>query len=446
MPRPNEDAGSLVATVTPVEISGIVGELRAAFDSDKTRSKGWRVSQLEALDRLLTEGRDELCAAMHDDLHKSHFEGYLQELALCQQEIYDTLKHLDEWMADEVVGSGLLLAPATSMVQKDPLGVVLVLGSWNYPMLLSIHPMIGAIAAGNCVVLKPGSYSESSGRALSRLVKQYMDPECVRCVEGNRHITGALLEEQFDMIFFTGSPFVGKVVAEAAAKHLTPVVLELGGKSPCIIDRSADLYVAAHRIAWGALMNSGQTCVRPDYFMVHEAVADRFVALLKETIQEFYSGDPKGSEWFGRLINDAAFQRVSKCVQDAEQYLVHGGECDAAERYIAPSVFDFGTDFAAFENSEIMADEVCESSFFARLHRRLHVSFVCQRLVITVLEKLTDLFAHPHHQPNQLVRSSRAFASTTWTSRCCPSFGRAPSRSHSTVSPRTRRWPSAPCA
>jgi len=357
MPKPNEQAGSLEASVQPEEIPGIVQGLRDAFNKNKTRSREWRLGQLQALERMITEGREELCAAMHKDLHKSHFEGYMQEMALVRAEIFDAIQHLDEWMADEPVGSGLLNAPAVSVVQKDPLGVVLVLGAWNYNVLLSLQPTIGAIAAGNCVLMKPGSYSENSGHVLVKLVTKYLDNECIRGVEGNRHITNAILEQKLDMIFMTGSPFVGKVVAEAAAKQLCPVVLELGGKSPCIIDKTADLYVAAHRAGWGALMNCGQTCVRPDYFMVHEDVADQFIQQLRDTIHEFYGGDAKNSEWFGRLVNDAAYKRLMRCVEDARDRIVIGGDHDESQRFIEPTVFDFGTDFEAFMNSQLMADE-----------------------------------------------------------------------------------------
>ena len=261
MPKINEAASTLEATIAPEEIPGMVGDLRTQFNAEKTLSIEWRLSQLQAFDRMLTEGREQLCQGMHADLHKSHFEGYMQEIAMMQQECYDVQKHLHSWMSDEAVNTNLFNAPASSCIKSDPLGVVLILGAWNYNVLLTLQPLIGAIAAGNCVVLKPGSYSVESGHAMARLVAQYMDSTCIRCVEGNRHVTTALLDQKFDMIFFTGSPNVGKIVAEAAAKHLTPTVLELGGKSPCIITASADVGVAATRSAWGGLMNCGQATV-----------------------------------------------------------------------------------------------------------------------------------------------------------------------------------------
>mmetsp|Transcript_9371 Transcript_9371/g.15286 ORF Transcript_9371/g.15286 Transcript_9371/m.15286 type:complete len:521 (+) Transcript_9371:1762-3324(+) len=358
MPRPTESASAHSASASPEEIQEMVAHLRYNFETDKTRSKAWRLAQLNGLNKMLTEGRDELCQGLFDDLHRSKFEGYMQEIALCQQEIYDAIQHLDEWMADEYVGTGLFNAPAQSMVQKDPLGVVLVLGAWNYNILLTLQPLIGAVAAGNCVIVKPGSYAENTGNVMCQLIQKYLDQDCIRAVMGNRHVTNALLDEYFDKIFFTGSPFVGQVVAEKAAKHLTPVILELGGKSPVIIDKTANLEIAAKRSAWAACMNSAQTCVRPDYFLVHEDVADKFIKEFKETLLGFYGKDVKSSEWFGRIINDSAFQRLIKCRDDAERYIVHGGESDASEKFIEPTLFDFGTDLDAFENSELMKDEI----------------------------------------------------------------------------------------
>jgi len=358
MPRPTDTVGDAVASVAADEIPGIVAEVRAAFNTDITRSKGWRLEQLEAFERMMTEGEEEMCEAIYKDLHKSKFDAQWQELAMTKAEIYEMKHNLDNFMADEIVNSGHVNSLSTSYIQRDPLGVVLVLGAWNYPILLQLQPVAAAIAAGNCVIMKPGSYSKNVATTITRLINKYMDTSCIRCIEGNRTITSALLEQKFDKIFFTGSPYVGKIIAEAAAKTLTPVVLELGGKSPCIIDRTADLYVAAHRSGWGALMNSGQTCVRPDYFMVHEEIADKFISELIAVIKKFYNGNPQQSEWFGRLINDSAYKRLMKCVNNDGQYIVHGGGNDAAEKFIEPTIFDFKNDFEAFKNSDVMQDEL----------------------------------------------------------------------------------------
>jgi len=370
MPKPNEVQSDVSANVKVEEIPGIVNKLRASFNTDKTRSKSWRVSQLNALNTLLTEGRDELARSLFDDMHCSPFEAFMQQLGMLQQEIYDVLQHLDEWMADEYVSTNMFNVPALSCVQKDPLGVVLAIGAWNYNILLTLSPVVGAIAAGNCVMIKPGSYAYHSSHALVRLIPKYMDPDCIVCIEGNRQITQAILAQKFDAMFFTGSPSVGKVVAEAAAKQLCPVVLELGGKSPCIITESVGkaftvhggtggcIAVAAKRAMWGALLNSGQTCVRPDTFFVHESVADQVINEMCAAIKEFYGADPKISPFYGRLVNDAAFQRLSKCINDGKKYLVFGGATDEKDRYMEPSIFDFGSDWEAFAKSELMQDEI----------------------------------------------------------------------------------------
>ena len=232
------------------------------------------------------------------------------------------------------------------------------MGAWNYPVQLSLLPMVGAIAAGNCIVLKPGSYAVACSNVLTKMVNKYMDPECITCIEGNRQITSALLAERFDKIMFTGSGFVGKIVARAAAEHLTPTVLELGGKSPCIVDKKVDLEHAATRLAWGALMNSGQTCIRPDFLMVHEAVAEDFLRELKKAIVTLYTAEPHKTEFFGRLINSVAYERLSKLVEENKTFMVHGGNKIAEEKYIEPTIFDFGSDMEAFADSSIMQDEV----------------------------------------------------------------------------------------
>ena len=238
------------------------------------------------------------------------------------------------------------------------MGVVLIMGAWNYPLQLSLLPIVGAIAAGNCVVLKPGSYAVACSNIMTKMVNKYMDPECVICLEGNRQITTALLNERFDKIMFTGSGFVGKIVARAAAEHLTPCVLELGGKSPCIVDKNVDLEHAAERLIWGSFMNSGQTCIRPDFLMVHEAVADAFFRELKKAVVKMYGAEVHKTEWFGRCINDVAYERLAKLMDESKEFLIHGGQKNADDKYIEPSIYDFGTDMNAFTESSLMQDEI----------------------------------------------------------------------------------------
>lgn len=231
-------------------------------------------------------------------------------------------------------------------MNHDPLGVALIIGAWNYNTLLTLQPLIGCIAAGNCALLKGGNYAAHTCEAIERAVKKYLDPDCIKMIQGDRHATAALLEKKFDVVFFTGSASVGRIIAAGAAKHLTPCVLELGGKSPCIIDHTADLDVAAARVCWGALMNSGQTCVRPDYFLVHTKVKEVFTAKLKAKMKLFYSEEPQSSEWYGRLINVNAHRRLMSMIQDGRERgaEVTGGAGDEATKYIEPTVLDFGQD------------------------------------------------------------------------------------------------------
>lgn len=292
------------------------------------------------------------------DLHKSPFEGVVTELALVESEIHTALEKLSTWMTPTKKGNSALNIPCWATTQRDPLGVVLVMGAWNYPMQLSLAPMVGAIAGGNCVVLKPGSYAVHSSNCLARLIPQYLDPACVRVVEGNRTVTSALLKERFDKIFFTGSGFVGRIVARAAAEHMTPCVLELGGKSPCIIDKSANLEHTAKRLCWGTFVNGGQTCVRPDFVMVHADIADDFFTQMQKTVLDFYGAKPEATKWFGRCINEAAFTRLAKLVDENKEKIVVGGATIAEERFIAPTIFDFGADQQAFTDSSLMQDEL----------------------------------------------------------------------------------------
>lgn len=350
--------GTEACAVKPEDIPAAVQSLRKAFDSDKTLSREWRLGQLQAFATMLREGEAELQAAMLADLHKSPFESIATEIAQVASECVEAMKHLDEWMSPHYTKTAGVNWPAGSYTIQDPLGVVLVMGAWNYPVQLTLSPVVGALAGGNCVMVRPGSYSVNTSHAMCRLLHKYLDNECIMVCEGDRQLTTAILHEKWDKIFFTGSEFVGKLVAEAAAKHLTPCVLELGGKSPTIIDRSAHLTHAAERICWSTFLNSGQTCVRPDFCMVHEEVADKFFEILKSTVTNFYSADPKSTEFFGRLINNKAFERLADLVEKGKGNIKFGGAVDAADRYIEPTVFDFGTDMKAFAEHPLMQDEL----------------------------------------------------------------------------------------
>ena len=346
-------------TRTPDEpITATVAELREAYNSGRSQPYAWRAKQLSQFWKMLVECQGEFEAALMADLHKSKFDSFLTEFSLVRAEIKYFQKHLKRLMKPESRGTTWLTFPGKGFVLRESLGLVLVFGAWNYPVQLSLLPMVGALAAGNCVLLKAPSFTDKVSAALAKCVPLYLDPACVRVLEGPREVSEALLKCRWDKIFYTGSTYVGRIVARAAAETLTPVVLELGGKSPCIVDKSADLTLAAKRIAFSGFNNSGQLCVRVDHVLVHEQVAPRFMAELKKQIVAMYSAEPQKSEFFGRIVNRGAWERLARLVADNRARVVHGGESDAADLYVAPTVFDFGPDYEAFTNSTLQADEL----------------------------------------------------------------------------------------
>ncbi|MGZ4804053.1 MAG: aldehyde dehydrogenase family protein [Acidimicrobiia bacterium] len=316
----------------------IVKRLRSTFDAGRTRPVEWRTAQLKALKRLLAEGESEMLDALRRDLGKSATEGFVTEIALVRAEIDHTLAHLGGWLRPQKVHVPAKQLPGKARIHRDPLGVVLIIGPWNYPIQLVLAPLVGALAAGNAAVLKPAELSAHASHALARLVPRYLDPDAVAVVEGGVPETTSLLDERWDHIFYTGNGAVGRVVMAAAAKHLTPVTLELGAKSPTIVDRSANLDVAARRIAWGKYTNAGQTCVAPDYVLVDRRVEGPLTARLRDTVRRFYGDDPQMSADYGRIINDRHFARLGRLLDDdGAGEVVYGGERDENDRYLAPT-------------------------------------------------------------------------------------------------------------
>ncbi|MBL4848641.1 MAG: aldehyde dehydrogenase family protein [Planctomycetes bacterium] len=310
--------------------------LRAAFERGKTRPLAFRRQQLEALRRLITENEERFFEALAKDLGKPTVEAYASELAFILEDISYTLKHLKEWARPEKVKTPLVHAIGRSEILREPLGVVLVIGPWNYPVQLVFAPLVGAISAGNCTVLKPSEMTPACSDLIAELVPKYLDPEVVRVVEGGIPETSALLEERWDYIFFTGSTMVGRIVYLAAAKHLTPVTLELGGKSPCIVDATCDLQTTARRIVWGKFFNAGQTCVAPDYVLCHEKTEGPLLEAMRAAVTEFYGADPKASPDFGRIVNERHHERLVGLLGDAKP--VVGGDHDVSQRYLAPTI------------------------------------------------------------------------------------------------------------
>ncbi len=319
------------------KIADQVESLRDTFKTGCTQSLQFRQRQLDRLALFMIERESSIKAALYEDLKKSSQEAFMLEIGVVTREIRETRNQLATWVTPTVVPTMFSAQPATSLVRPEPLGVVLIISPWNYPFQLAMMPLIGAIAAGNCAILKPSEVAPSTSRMLAAHLPSYLDENCFKVVEGGVRETTALLKERFDHIFFTGGKEVGKVVAAAAAKNLTPTTLELGGKSPCIVDRSANIPVAAERIVWGKFSNAGQTCIAPDYVLVDKEVEETLLHCMKEKIQQFYGMDPKKSDDYGRIINKAHYQRLLQTLTDNGNIFV-GGEVDEKERYIAPTI------------------------------------------------------------------------------------------------------------
>ncbi len=338
-------------TMTDPDLVALVAKLRRSFESGVTRPEDWRHRQLERFQAMLVDHEADWLEAMRADLGKPQFEAWGSDYRIVLGAVEGALKHLSGWMKPRKVGSALVIQPSTARILPEPLGVALIIGAWNYPMQLAIEPAVGALAAGNCVVLKPSEVSPATTGLIAKLVPQYLDPECVAVVPGGVPETTTLLTQRFDYIFYTGNGAVGRIVMAAAAKHLTPVTLELGGKSPCIVDSDVDLDTAAHRIAWGKFFNAGQTCVAPDYVLAHTSVEAPLLGRLASVLREYYGDDPKQSASYARIINDRHFQRLQKLLGSGER--VVGGEVDAAARYIAPTVLR-----NVDPGSPVMAEEI----------------------------------------------------------------------------------------
>ena len=338
---------------TPIsEIPSFVASVRAAFDEGRTRSSSWRLKQLEGLVALVDAQEEAIVEALRQDLGKPALEAWAAELAYVRHEAESARRQLAGWMKPRRVRTPLVNQPGTSRVHAEPLGTVLVIAPWNYPFQLALAPVVGAVAAGNAVVLKPSEVAPATSALLARLLPQYLDPQCVRVIEGGIPETTRLLEQRFDHIFYTGNARVGRIVMRAAAEHLTPVTLELGGKSPCIVDRSADLAMAARRIVWGKFFNAGQTCVAPDYVLVHATVEEALVERMAEAVLAFYGEDPRESPDYGRVVNARHVERLEKLLHDGGRASV-GGVVDAATRYIAPTILQEVDPFSPIMQEEI---------------------------------------------------------------------------------------------
>ncbi len=324
------------------------------FETGRTRDLAFRICQLQLLADAMRKNETVLGEALKKDLGKSAFESYATEIGFVLADIRYTIQNLQKWSAPKRVTTPLYLFPGKSKIQKEPYGSVLILGPYNYPVQLLAEPLVGAIAAGNCAVLKPSELTPHVSEAMYQIVHSTFKEEYIACVEGGVEVNQELLSQKFDYIFFTGSERVGRIVMKAAAENLTPVTLELGGKSPVIIEKTANIKEAARRIAWGKLMNAGQTCVAPDYVLVDESRKQQFLTEMKTAFSHLYGKEIKKNPDFGRIVNERHMERLQKILEQDAKYLFCGGEADTLQRYIEPAILDLGKD----QNAASMQEEL----------------------------------------------------------------------------------------
>ena len=332
-------------------IPQIIAAQRNYFRSHETLPVEFRLAMLRKLRDAILKHERELTDALYRDLHKSYEEAYLTEISIVLGEIDNFLKHLKRWAAPSKKKTPLKLKPAKSAIITEPLGVALIIAPWNYPVQLLLNPLVGAIAAGCTAILKPSPYVPNVSEALAKLIEECFDEEYIAVVQGHRDVNSALLKERYDIIFFTGSPDLGRVVMRAAAENLTPVVLELGGKSPVVVDKSANIEVAAKRIAWGKTLNAGQTCIAPDYLLIHREVKEAFIEAFEHALRKLHGEDVQQSKHYVRMVSAKAFERVSGYLKEGT--IRHGGRVDATDRYIEPTLLD---DVAV--DSAVMREEI----------------------------------------------------------------------------------------
>jgi aldehyde dehydrogenase (NAD+) len=339
------------AEFTPTLIAEIAPKiqlLKNTFANGNTKLFTWRIEQLKQIKKMVLEQQDNIFVAMQKDLGRCNMESWTAELSGVVSEVDHSIKHLKKWMKARKVSTPIIAQPGKSYILPEPLGTILIIGAWNYPLLLVLSPLVAAISAGNSALIKPSELSANMSRLVAKMVSQYLDNDAIDVVEGAVDETTELLKHQFDHIIYTGGEVVGKIVMRAAAEFLTPVTLELGGKSPCIVDSSTDLDVTAARIVWSKWMNAGQTCVAPDYVLVEKSFAGPLINAIKNKIVEFYGADVATSKDYGRIVSERHCSRIIKYLED--QNVVHGGNHDLSSKYIEPTlVLDPSSDSALMQ-------------------------------------------------------------------------------------------------
>lgn len=362
-----------------LNFASVVQRQREFFRTGVTRSREFRKSQLRKLIEALTAHEGDLTRSLQEDLHKSPLQSYLTESGLVLSDAQHALRQLGSWMKPRSRSASWLAWPGRARLQPEPYGVVLILGPWNYPVQLLLLPLVGAIAAGNCAVLKPSELAPETSAVLAQMIRSTFSPEYVAVVEGSQPAAEALLREKFDYLFFTGSSRVGQAVMAAAAHHLTPLTLELGGKCPCVVCADAPLEITARRIAWGKFMNAGQTCVAPDFVLVDRRSKAGLLAALSKVIVEFYGPNPQQSPEFGRIINRQHWDRLQGYLESGR--IVHGGQFEANDRYLAPTIM-----------TEVPMDKpVMREEIFGPI------------LPVIEFEKVEDVLEQLNHRPTPLA-------------------------------------------
>jgi aldehyde dehydrogenase (NAD+) len=341
----------MVTTAEQKSIQEIYLSQKAFFKTGVTKEVSWRIKQLKKIGKIIEENEAAILDALYQDLRKNKYESLSLEIGPVYAELKHLLSHIKDWVEPETVGTALFHIPGNSTIYKEPFGNVLLISPWNYPFLLTLSPLLGAISAGNCIVVKPSENSPNTSKLLVNLINKNFDPGFVYCMEGGVELTQELLAKRWDYIFFTGGTEIGRIIYQAAAKHLTPVTLELGGKSPCIIDETADIKLAAKRVAWGKWINAGQTCIAPDYVYVHKSVQEKFIDQLKRSVADMYSNAPLQSKDYCKIINQRQYDRLKGYLTQVE--ILYGGKYDDTEQKIEPTIL-----YNPPKDSSVMTEEI----------------------------------------------------------------------------------------
>lgn len=337
----------------PKDIDKILKKHKDFFDTQATKSVKFRIEQLNILRQGIIKYQNKILEALKKDLGKHEFESYTTEIGFVLSSIRYTIKNLNKWAKPKKIRTPIYLFPSKGFIMSEPYGTVLIIGPYNYPFHLLIEPLIGVIAAGNCAVLKPSEVSTNVSEVVSWMILDIFDSNFVSCTSGSVETNTLLINSAFDYIFFTGSANVGKIVMKAAANNLIPVTLELGGKSPVIVDESADIKVAAQRIIWGKILNAGQTCVAPDYLVVHESVKGELIQEMKKNIRDFFGENIQESDYFGRIINEKNFNRIKTIIEKDIDNVIYGGSYNEKEKFIEPTFIEIKSSEAASMSDEI---------------------------------------------------------------------------------------------